>query len=193
MKGRPQELRVRKQLMLSKVLGDLQQVERTMPQVRHGPVVRRSCPFLPGLALLASIFQPLCCATHNKVHQLPGLQLRLLVATVGRVVELVGHNQEMVHMEWRAKVHLDSSKHHIGATKRTLFAKRCILYAAKGLVPKWEDCPAPLGSSPQQLMGVELMPLPQRGRNPPTSPDALPASWVRKESSEDQFDQFAFD
>ena len=90
-------------------------------------------------------------------------------------------------------VRTDSSKHHIGATKRTLFAKRCILYAAKGLVPKWEDCPAPLGSSPQQLMGVELMPLPQRGRNPPTSPDALPASWVRKESSEDQFDQFAFD
>ena len=37
------------------------------------------------------------------------------------------------------------------------------------------------------------MPLPQRGRNPPTSPDALPASWVRKESSEDQLDQFAFD
>ena len=56
-----------------------------------------------------------------------------------------------------------SSKHHIGATKRTLFAKRCILYAAKGLVPKWEDCPAPLGSSPQQLMGVELMPSPTDG------------------------------
>ena len=86
----------------------------------------------------------------------------------------------------------DSSKHHIGATG-TLIARRCILYAAKGLVPKWEDCPAPLGSSPQQLMGVELMPLPQRGRNPPTSPDALLASWVRKESSEDQLDQFAFD
>ena len=33
----------------------------------------------------------------------------------------------------------------------------------KGLVPKWEDCPAPLGSSPQQLMGVELMPSPTDG------------------------------
>ena len=30
-------------------------------------------------------------------------------------------------------------------------------------MPKWEDCPAPLGSSPQQLMGVELMPFPTDG------------------------------
>ena len=30
-------------------------------------------------------------------------------------------------------------------------------------MPKWEDCPAPLGSSPQQLMGVELMPSPTDG------------------------------
>ena len=30
-------------------------------------------------------------------------------------------------------------------------------------MPKWEDCPVPLGSSPQQLMGVGLMPLPTDG------------------------------
>ena len=59
---------------------------------------------------------------------------------------------------------------------------------------KMGGLPSSTGQLPSAADGSRIeMPLPQRGRNPPTSPDALPASWVRKESSEDQLDQFAFD